>query len=151
MGLAVRKNTNRGNMQLRVWQDAVEYHRLTYPVFRALQYGLNRVIAQQIGSVDSIHRNIAEGYCRRSVREYLQFLNCAMASVGESVSGLHTYRRAGQIPEEAFVQMDALAYKIENGMKRLTESLARKRDESSWQDSYVVEESNAAYGEPGPG
>ncbi|MBD3392692.1 MAG: four helix bundle protein [Chitinivibrionales bacterium] len=29
---------------------------------------------QAIGSVDSVHRNIAEGYCRRSINEYLTYL-----------------------------------------------------------------------------
>ena len=31
-----RKNINRGYMQLRVWQDAVEYYRLTCSVFRSV-------------------------------------------------------------------------------------------------------------------
>jgi four helix bundle protein len=44
---------------------------------------------QAIASTDSAHRNIAEGYCRRSIREYLNFLNIALGSLGESVSGLY--------------------------------------------------------------
>ena len=142
---APRKNVNRGYMRLRVWQDAVEYYRLTWLAFRDFPYKLGRAVSQQIGSVDSIHRNIAEGYCRRSIREYLQFLNFALGSIGESVSGVHAYRAAGQLSETTFEQLDALAYKIENGLKRLIESLQRKSYDGTWEDSFVLRESNAVY------
>ena len=40
-----------------------------------------------------------------------------------------------------------MVYKLENGLKQLIESLQRKRDAGDWNDSFVVRESNAAYGE----
>ena len=83
-----RKNINRGYQKLIVWQDAADLYVLTSKIFRKLPYELRRVAANQIASVDSVHRNIAEGYCRRSLNEYLQFLNVAQASLGESVSAL---------------------------------------------------------------
>jgi len=66
--------------------------------------------------------------------------------LGESVSGLCSYRRAKQISEEQFEKLDAIAYKLENGLLKLVESLERKRDQGDWVDSLVVKESNAAYG-----
>ena len=69
------RNKNRGYQQLRVWQDAIEYYCLNCRVFKTFQFELRRVGSQAIASADSVHRNIAEGYCRRSLREYLQFLN----------------------------------------------------------------------------
>jgi four helix bundle protein len=92
-----------------------------------------------------VHRNIAEGYCRRSLNEYLQFLNVAQASLGESVSGAHVYRRADQISATAFEDWDILAYKLENGIKKLIESLQHKREKGEWDDSFIVRESNIAY------
>jgi four helix bundle protein len=138
---------NRGYMKLIVWQDANVLYGLTCKMFRRFPYDLRRVVTQQIGSVDSVHRNIAEGYCRRSINEYLSHLNYALGSLGESVSALQVYYDAGQIAEADFEAMDTLAFKIENGMRRLIESLQRKRDNGSWDDSFVVEESNSAYGE----
>lgn len=44
------------------------------------------------------------------------------------------------------VWKDALAYKLENGLLKLVESLERKRDQGDWVDSLVVKESNAVYG-----
>jgi four helix bundle protein len=142
------KNKNRGYQQLRVWQDAVEYYRLSCGVFRKLPYELKRVASQAIASADSIHRNIAEGYCRRSIREYLQFLNFALGSLGESVSGLQAYQKSGQISETDFASLNDLAYKLENGLLKLVESLERKKMTGDWIDHLVVKESNAVYAVP---
>ncbi|HTS19846.1 MAG TPA: four helix bundle protein [Verrucomicrobiae bacterium] len=139
------KNKNRGYQQLRVWEDAVEYYRLNCPVFRAFPYELRRVASQAIASADSVHRNIAEGYCRRSIREYLHFLNIALGSLGESVSGVHAYRKAGQISDSDFTQLNDLAYKLENGLLKLVESLEKKKMAGDWIESVVVNESHAAY------
>ena len=142
------KNKNRGYQQLRVWQDAVEFYKLSCPVYRRFPYELKRVASQAIASSDSVHRNIAEGYCRRSIREYLNFLNIALGSLGENVSGLEAYRRAGQIPEDDFEILNKLAYKLENGLLKLVESLERKEITGDWIDRLIVEESNETYGQP---
>jgi four helix bundle protein len=130
---------------LRVWDDAQEYYVATCRVFRAVPFELKRVASQQIASADSVHRNIAEGYCRRSRREYLNFLNYALGSVGESVSGLYAYRKAEQISVADFDRLDAMAYKLENGLLRLVEALEQKRDDGKWQDQLIIKESNLAY------
>jgi len=142
----MRRNRNRGYQKLIVWNDAIEYYVLTCDAFRSFPYDLKRVASQQIASADSVHRNIAEGYCRRSIKEYLNFLNISLGSLGESVSGLFGYRKAKQISEVQFEELNALAYKLENGLLKLMESLERKRDQGDWVDSLVVKESNAAYG-----
>ena len=143
-----RKNINRGYQKLIVWQDAADLYVSTCKIFRKFQYELRRVASNQIASVDSVHRNIAEGYCRRSINEYFQSLNIALGSLGESVFGTHVYRRAEQISEEEFESLDALAYKLENGMKKLIESLQYKREQHDWEDSFILKESNIAYGGP---
>src|SRR5882724_2715026 len=120
------KNKNRGYQQLRVWVDAIDYYALTCPVFRAFHYDLKRVASQGMASADSVHRNIAEGYCRRSVREYMQFLNIALGSLGESVSGFIAYQKAGQLQQTDFEAFNALSFKLENGLLKLVESLERK-------------------------
>ena len=129
-----------------MWQDAIAYYVLTSKVFRALPYVLRRVASNQIASVDSVHRNVAEGYCRRSATEYLRFLNIALSSAGESVSGLHACREAGQISAQDFEEADRLAYKLENGLGRLIQRVHEKRTGGGWDESFVVRESNAAYG-----
>jgi len=141
----MRKNKNRGHQKLRVWNDAIEYYIQTCKVFRNFPYELKRVASQAISSSDSVHRNISEGYCRRSIREYLNFLNIALGSLGESVSGLQAYRKSKQITDEEFEQLDCLAYKLENGLLKLVESLEQKRERGEWIDHLMVKESNVIY------
>ena len=140
------RNKNRGYQQLRVWQDAIEFYVLTSRVFRRFPYELKRVASQALASSDSVHRNIAEGYCRRSLREYLYHLNIGLGSLGESVSGLYACRQAEQLTETDFSALDALAFKLENGLLKLVESLERKEEAGDWIDSLIVKESNVAYG-----
>ena len=141
----MRKNKNRGHQKLRVWNDAIEYYIQTCKVFRNFPYELKRVASQAISSSDSVHRNISEGYCRRSIREYLNFLNIALGSLDESVSGLQAYRKSKQITDEEFEQLDCLAYKLENGLLKLVESLEQKRERGEWIDHLMVKESNVIY------
>jgi len=141
----MRRNRNRGYQKLRVWQDAIEYYVETCKVFRKFSYELKRVASQAIASSDSVHRNISEGYCRRTINDYLRFLYIALGSLGESVSGLHTYRKANQITEDEFQILDTLAYKLENGLLKLVESLEEKRDRGEWTDHLLIKESNLIY------
>ena len=142
----IYRNKNRGYQQLRAWDDAIDYYVRTCRVFRKFSYELRRVGSQAIASADSVHRNIAEGYCRRSIREYIQFLYISLSSLGESVSGLIAYRKAEQITEEEFRDLNDLAFKLENGLLKLVESLERKQETGDWIDNLVLKESNTAYG-----
>jgi len=140
------RNKNRGYQQLRVWQEAIQFYKLNSQIFGKFTYQLRRVALQAIASSDSVHRNIAEGYCRRSIREYLNFLYIALGSLGESVSGLHAYREAGQINEQDFTALNELAFKLENGLLKLVESLEGKKFDGDWVDNLIIKECNEAYG-----
>ena len=130
-----RRNKNRGYQQLHVWSDAVELYRLTCESVKGWSFEMKKIASQAIASADSVHRNIAEGYCRRSIKEYIQFLYTALGSLGESVSGYIAFKATGQISPQTFEALDALAFKLENGLLKLVESLERKRDVGDWQDS----------------
>jgi hypothetical protein len=62
----------------------------------------------------------------------------ALGSLGESVSGLQAYRVAGQMTESDFALLNDLAYKLENGLLKLVESLERKKMTGDWIDHLVV-------------
>src|ERR1700730_8295016 len=129
-----RRNKNRGYQQLRVWEDAIKLYAETCRLLGGWPFEMKRIASQAIASADSVHRNIAEGYCRRSLREYLQFLNIGLGSLGETVSGLFAYRKAQQLAEADFDRLNALAYKLENGLLKLVESLERKQMDGDWID-----------------
>lgn len=87
-----RRNVNRGFKQLRVWQDAVALYVLAGRVLSGFPFELRKTAANAIDAAHSISRNIAEGYCRRGLREYLNYLNIALGSCGEFHSCYMSFR-----------------------------------------------------------
>ena len=141
-----RRNKNRGYQQLLVWQDAIELYGLVFQSVRGWPFEQKKLASQSIASADSVHRNIAEGYCRRTVREYLQHLNIALGSLGETLSGFIAYSRTGQVEPSTFDQLDTLIFRLENRLLKLVESLERKRDAGDWTETLVVREDSIEYG-----
>ncbi len=143
---AERRNKNRGYQQLPVWQDAIELYGLAWSAVRCWPFELKKLASQSMASSDSVHRNIAEGYCRRTIREYLQHLNIALGSLGETLSGFIAYSRKGQIDSTAFEQLDSLIFRLENRLLKLVESLVHKRNANDWSETLIVREDPIEYG-----
>ena len=91
--------------------------------------------SNSIDAAHSINRNIAEGYCRRSLKEYLNHLNIALGSCGEFHSCYESFKRAGQITDEEHEKLDGLHYKVENALLKLIESLQKKQIGGKWEDN----------------
>ncbi len=142
---AERRNKNRGYPQLLVWQDAVELYGLAWTAVRGWPFELKKLASQSLASSDSVHRNIAEGYCRRTIREYLQHLNITLGSVGETLSGFIAYSRNGQIDSATFERLDALIFRLENRLLKLVESLEQKRNANDWTETLIVREDTSQY------
>jgi four helix bundle protein len=130
-----RKNINRGFKKLRVWQDPVSLYILACKIFVNFPFELKKVAANGIDAAHSISRNISEGYCRRSLKEYLNHLNFALGSCGEFNSCYVSFKQADQITDDECEQLDKLHYKAENELLKLIESLQRKQKDQSWEDS----------------
>ena len=128
------KNINRGFKKLRVWQDAVSLYVLACNIFTNFPFELKKVAANSIDAAHSISRNISEGYCRRSLKEYLNHLNIALGSCGEFHSCCFSCKQAQQISEDEYERLDQLHYKVENALLKLIESLQKKQAEKQWED-----------------
>ncbi len=139
-----RKNMVRGYMNLWVWQEAKDLFKLAFPIFRKFPVELKRVAENQIAAIDSVHRNIAEGYCRKSKREYLRFLDIAIASLSEFTSGNHVYYESKLLTTSEFDSSDKKAFKIENGLRNLMTSLRQKHNDE-WNDSFELQEPRYGY------
>jgi four helix bundle protein len=96
--------------------------------FASFPFELKRVEANAIDAAQSISRNIAEGYGRRSLAEYLQHLNFALGSCAELHSCYVSFNEARQITAEHYEELDALHYKVENALLKLIESLEAKQE-----------------------
>ena len=131
-----RKNINRGFKKLKVWQSAISLYVLAYKIFSKFPFELKKVASNSIDAAHSISRNISEGYCRRSLKEYLNYLNIALGSCGEFHSCYMSFRKANQITDDEYEQLDKLHYKVENALLKLIESLQKKQKDQNWVDSF---------------
>lgn len=84
-----RRNINRGFKRLRVWNDAIELYVITCRVLADFQFEYKKTTANCIDSAHSISRNIAEGYCRKSIKDYIRFLYISLGSCGEYHSSIY--------------------------------------------------------------
>ncbi len=138
-----RRNKNRGYRNLRVWEHAVDLYAEVVALCRHWPYDMKRLSSQTMASADSVHRNIAEGYCRRSLKEYLLFVSYALGSLGETGSAILAYVKAGQITDEQAEKLDERIYQVENELLALNQSLLN-RSFPAKQDQ--VRESSPVYG-----
>ena len=132
-----RKNINRGFTKLRVWQHALELFSLTYDITKNFSFDLTKSRNNILDASNSILRNIAEGYCRRNLKEYLNFLNIALGSAGELFSGMYSFKEINKISKEEFDKFDELHYRVENELISLIKSLQKKQKDGVWQATFL--------------
>ncbi len=127
-----RHNLNRGYMKLEVWNDAIQLFKYVNRKINEIPKLDFKLKAQILDAAQSISSNIAEGYCRRSLKEYLYFLNVALGSSGELLTRTIGLREADLISTEYFEEIDKLHYAVENKLLSLVRALQSKRSDRSW-------------------
>jgi len=113
------KNINRGYRNLSVWKDAVELYKLVKDKIRNLNNIPYKIKSQIEDSMFSVSSNIAEGYCRRSLKENIRFINIALSSIGENYSQIINLINSEDIEIDWFNKYDSLHYSLENRLIRL--------------------------------
>lgn len=137
-----RKNINRVYQKLNVWNDAIEMYRLVCKILKDKPFELKKTTSNAIDAAQSISRNIAEGYCRRSIKEYLKHLYISFGSSGELRFRLFSILKAGQISEVEINEFDKLHLKTENELIQLVKALRRKEKQSEWIDKMPTIKTN---------
>ena len=130
------RNKNRGYMKLIVWQKAIQLFDVVWNIaFKESKIDF-KLRSQWVDAAQSISANVAEGYGRRSINDYIQFLYYALGSLAETMT-----RAVGQ----RFREFDSLHYEVENRLLRLIEKLEEKRDDADWvariaedQEEYII-------------
>jgi len=135
--LEERRNINRGYKKLRVWQDSISLYVLASDILAGFPFEYGKILSNSLDACHSISRNISEGYCRRSIKEYLNFLNISLGSCGEFHSSYYSFCKAKQINEKEFEKLDMLHYKVENQLIKLIKKLQEKKDDESWDSKFV--------------
>lgn len=94
------RNINRGYGKLEVWKEAIELYVFVKNKIRTLKSVPFKIKAQIEDSILSCPSNIAEGYSRRSLKEYIHFVNIALASLSENYTQIFALLSSVDIDRE---------------------------------------------------
>ena len=130
-GETKRKNLNRGYMALEVWQRGMDLFVMVYDL--AQQVPDFKLRSQFADASQSVSSNIAEGYGRRSLPEYVQYLYIAKGSLAETLTRAIGMAKVRLMDEAQFEAFDALHYEVENKLLNLIKALEAKSAASTWQ------------------
>ncbi len=120
-------------MKLEVWKRSLDLHKEVWKILKSTEVDF-KLRSQLSNASQSVSSNIAEGYSRRSIKEYIQFLYIALASLSETLTRLIGFKITDQLSEKTYQQIDELHYEVENKLLRLIESLEKKREDGTWTD-----------------
>ena len=128
-----RRNLNRGYMKLETWQRGMDLFALAFRLSEPLSDF--KLKSQFRDAAQSVSANIAEGYGRRSLPEYLQFLYIAKGSLAEALTRAIGLENVKIVSVADFETFDQLHYEVENKLLGLIESLEQKRHTNDWRDT----------------
>ncbi len=121
----------RGFRKLIAWQKAQALASAVYASTSSQQMP-PWLVSQVMRSALSVSGNIAEGYTRGGVKDYLRFLDIARASLAELESHLHFMVANGLLDPADFARITPLASDVGNILVALMRSLAVKAKDGSW-------------------
>ena len=129
-----RFNINRGYMKLEVWRDSIQLLKLAHRIVHEGKTVDLRLKSQILSSAQSVSANVAEGYCRKSINEYLQYLHIALGSLGEVLTRMIGLLQSNLISADSFESFDVIHYSVENKLLALIRALQLKRKRGGWED-----------------
>ncbi len=139
--LEKNKNINRGYRKLEVWKEAINLYSVVKKKIKTLKELSFKTKGQIEDSALSVSSNIAEGYCRRYLKENIQFNTVALASLGENYSQIFALFNAEEINEEWFSEYDKIHYSIENKLIKLNKtSIENLMNNYDWKNDYQIRE-----------
>src|SRR5881275_1627350 len=104
------RNKNRGYMNLIVWQKAMDLFGLVWQLIDEESRIDFKLRSQLADATQSISANISEGYGRRSINEYIQFLYYALGSLAETMTRGVGLQRIKQVSELRCDEFNLLHY-----------------------------------------
>ena len=122
-------------MKLEAWQRGMDLFIMAFRL--SVNVTDLKLKSQFRDAAQSVSANISEGYGRRSLPEYLQFLYTAKGSLAETLTRAIGLQKVKIISNEDFEDFDKLHYEVENKLLRLIESLESKCGTNEWRDTLL--------------
>jgi len=103
---------------------SLEIYKVTKDYPQDERFGL---ISQMRRSAVSIPCNIAEGYSRKNIKEYIQFLYVAYGSCSELETLISLSQDLGLLNTEKYEKLDTLQQEVSKLLNGLIKSLSQKK------------------------
>jgi four helix bundle protein len=132
-----------GFKNILAWQRADDLAALIHEAAAEFGAGNYRLMDQMRGAATSVTRNIAEGYCRAFLNEYIRFCEITRGSLSELGSDIHHCERAGLLKGEEPEKIVALYSETSYLLDRLITSLREKRRKEG--GARTLKEETASY------
>ena len=134
-----------GYKKLLAWQAADEVATAVHELVVQFPYTYAELRTQMLKSAGSATDNIAEGYCRNALGDYIRFCEIARGSLGELGSQIQRCERWKLITGDALSRVIALYGDATYHLEQLIKSLRAKRQQGDWDRSLGVREPLASY------
>lgn len=134
-----------GYKNLIAWQVADDLATCVHDIVAGFGPRYFRLADQMLGSAVSVKSNIAEGYCRTALGDYIRFCEIARGSLGELGSQIQDCERWKLLRDERLAEVLRLYGDATFFLEQLLKGLKTKRKEGGWDRSMGVKEDTAEY------
>jgi four helix bundle protein len=136
-----------GLRDLRAYQLAKQLAHLIYDVTTDFPKSEFRLIGQMRGAAISVFGNIAEGYGRNAIGDYVRFCEIARGSLFELGSYIEFCQEREMLKSADAKRLFDLYSHTRNTLGALIRSLQKKKLDGSWDRTYqAIKEDEEAYG-----
>jgi four helix bundle protein len=134
-----------GYKNLIAWQAADDLTAYVHDIVLRFERRYYKLTNQMLGSASSVKANIAEGYCRNALGDYIRFCEIARGSLGELGSQIQDCERWGLVKGDELKQLIRLYGDTTYFLEQLIKGLRAKRKEGTWDRSMGVKDETTDY------
>ena len=134
-----------GYKNLLAWQAADDLAAFVHSLVSRFGPRYFRLADQVLSAASSVKANIAEGYCRNALGDYIRFCEFARGSLGELGSQMQDCERWGLVKGQELEEFLRLYGDATYFLETLLKGLWAKRKEGTWNRSMGVKEQAVDY------
>lgn len=134
-----------GLRSLRAYQLARELAHFVYEASGAFPRGEYRLVGQMRGAAVSVFGNIAEGYGRNTIGDYIHFCEIARGSLAEVGSYIEFCQERKLFNDQTNAELQSKYNHCWNTLGALIRSLRKKKLDGSWDRGQTLQEDEVPY------
>ncbi len=135
----------KGFRSLIAWQKTDELASAVYRTLGKVPAAQRWLAVQAMRAAISVPANIAEGYGRGALGDYIRFLDIARGSLAELEYYLHFIRREGIIADGEAASLEGLHQETGKILYGLWKSLKQKVRDGTWDRSGLIHDESGDY------